>query len=290
MTRAAYRKLFPGHANAAPAGRLREERWWPPLRLGLIVLGVLWAAAVVYARTRDGFAWDARAYWLTGQSSDWYATAAVTQRYAYLYSPAYAQVIAPLTALPWQPFLELWTALQGAALVVLAGPLALPLMFTEPVLFELDTANVTFLLGLAIVAGFRWPAAWAFVLLTKVTPGIGVLWFAFRREGRSFGIALGVTAAIIAVSFALAPAAWMEWIAVIPHHDPVPGITDVPLLIRLPAAVALLGWGARGDRRWVVPVVALLAMPVIRTTGLCLLVACIPLATHRGLRASLTHP
>ena len=28
----------------------------------------------------------------------------------------------------------------------------------------------------------RWPAAWAFVLLTKMTPGIGLLWFAFRRD------------------------------------------------------------------------------------------------------------
>ena len=43
----------------------------------------------------------------------------------------------------------------------------------------------------AIVLGFRWPFTWAFVLLTKVTPGVGLLWFAVRREWRSLAIALG---------------------------------------------------------------------------------------------------
>ena len=59
--------------------------------------------------------------------------------------------------------------------------------------------------------GFRWPGAWAVVFLTKITPGIGVLWFAFRREWRSFAIALGVTAAVTAVSFALNPQWWAEF-------------------------------------------------------------------------------
>ena len=36
--------------------------------------------------------------------------------------------------------------------------------------------------------------SWAFVLLTKVTPGIGLLWFAIRRRWRDLAIALGVTA------------------------------------------------------------------------------------------------
>ena len=63
-----------------------------------------------------------------------------------------------------------------------------------PVLFEFYLGNVHLLLALAIVLGFRWPAAWAFVLLTKITPGIGLLWFAVRREWRSLAIALGATA------------------------------------------------------------------------------------------------
>ena len=43
----------------------------------------------------------------------------------------------------------------------------------------------------------RHPAAWAFPLLTKVTTGVGVLWFAFRRDWRSLGIAIGATAVIV---------------------------------------------------------------------------------------------
>ncbi len=43
----------------------------------------------------------------------------------------------------------------------------------------------------AIALGFRYPATWAFVLLAKVTPGIGLLWFLVRREWRNLAIALG---------------------------------------------------------------------------------------------------
>ncbi len=60
--------------------------------------------------------------------------------------------------------------------------------------------NVHMLLALAIVLGFRWPATWSFVLLTKVTPGIGLLWFAVRREWRSLAIALGATAVLVTLS------------------------------------------------------------------------------------------
>ena len=49
----------------------------------------------------------------------------------------------------------------------------------------------------AIVIGFRWPAAWSLVLLTKITPGIGLLWFAVRREWRSLAIALGAVIMIV---------------------------------------------------------------------------------------------
>ena len=63
-----------------------------------------------------------------------------------------------------------------------------PRLFAVGVLLatvELAGGNISLLLAVAIVVGFRWPAAWAFVLLTKVTPGIGLLWFVVRREWRS---------------------------------------------------------------------------------------------------------
>ena len=51
-------------------------------------------------------------------------------------------------------------------------------------------------MALAIVWGFRHPWTWSFVLLTKVTPAVGLLWFVVRREWRNLGIALGASAVL----------------------------------------------------------------------------------------------
>ena len=50
------------------------------------------------------------------------------------------------------------------------------------VIEDLVRGNIHVLLAVTILAGFRYPGAWSFVVLTKVTPGIGLLWFAIRRE------------------------------------------------------------------------------------------------------------
>ena len=82
------------------------------------------------------------------------------------------------TILPWPVFVGCWIAFLALVYVWLVGPWWLPLLAFAPFLIELRMANVHLLLAAAIVLGFRWPATWAFVLLTKVTPGIGLLWFA----------------------------------------------------------------------------------------------------------------
>src|SRR5437867_3643636 len=79
--------------------------------------------------------------------------------------------------------------------------------------FGLLVGNIHFMLGAAIVLGFRWPTIWAFPLLTKVTPGVGLLWFAIRRDWRRLAIASGLTTAIGLASFALAPHLWFDWVA-----------------------------------------------------------------------------
>ena len=118
-----------------------------------------------------------------------------------------------------------------------------------------------------IPLGFRYPVAWVFVLVTKVTPGVGLLWFAVRREWRNLAIALGVTAAIVAVSLAVDFPLWQQWIQrdllvsfATPPSQPQ---LAIPLLLRLPAAAALVIWGARTNRKWTVPVGAAFAMPVL---------------------------
>lgn len=127
----------------------------------------------------------------------------------------------------------------------------------------------------AIVLGFRYPGTWAFLILTRMTPGVGVLWFAFRREWRSLAIALGVTALIVLVSYLTVPDLWPQWIASLRTSVGQSGVEMYgPLWLRLPVALAVLWYAARTDRRWLVPVVCLIAMPNIWALSWALLAGC----------------
>ena len=130
---------------------------------------------------------------------------------AYPYSPAFAMLVYPLNLLPWTLFVAAWTALLIGAVWVLTGR-ELFLFGMVVGAMEIAGGNISLLLAVAIVWGFRWPWTWAFVLLTKITPGIGLLWFVLRREWRQLAIALGATAAVLAVSFVLTPCNWFDWV------------------------------------------------------------------------------
>jgi hypothetical protein len=185
---------------------------------------------------------------------------------AYLYSPAFAQAIAPLRWLGWDAFRAVWRGTEIASLAFFTGPLVGLLVFAAPFETEVRLGNINLLIGLAVVAGFRWPATWSFVLLTKITPGVGLLWFLVRREWRSLAIAVGVTLAIAAVSFVAAPGLWFDWIrSTAAQSTPagVPLVVTAPLPVRIAAAALLVVWGARTDRRWTVLVAACLATPVV---------------------------
>ena len=93
-----------------------------------------------------------------------------------------------------------------------AGDSALLVLAFPPVALEIYHGNVQLLMAAAIALGFRYPVAWSFVLLTKVTPGVGLVWFAARREWRHLGIALGFTGALVAVSLVLDPQLWVDWL------------------------------------------------------------------------------
>ena len=131
---------------------------------------------------------------------------------AFLYSPVVAWLFAPFSTIPYDVFYAILAAINLAALVWLLGwELAALSLLALPVSNEVARGNIHLLLAVAIVAGFRYPASWAWVLLTKVTPGVGLLWFAFRREWRRLAMAVGVTAAITLVSFAVASDLWLRW-------------------------------------------------------------------------------
>ena len=257
---------------------------WLTGRAGLVngaALGLVWLAAISladpYVPGSLGTAHDAHDYWLAARATDPYAAGlSWGLPGAYVYSPAFLQVAGPLLALPWQAFVAVWTAIALLALAWLARPGALLLMLVLAIP-DVWGGNVHLLLAAAIVIGFRFPAVWAFVLLTKVTPGVGLLWFALRREWRMLGIAAGATAAVILVSAAFAPHLWQRWIGVLAGNamaDPIVlGVIPIPLVVRLPAAVALIAWAAPRDRRWALPVACMLALPAWWVGGLAMLLA-----------------
>ena len=55
----------------------------------------------------------------------------------------------------------------------------------------------------------------------------------------------------------------------------------LPLLLRLPAAVILVVWGARTNRPWTLPTAAMLALPVLWLVGLAMLTAAFARTTRR---------
>jgi hypothetical protein len=202
------------------------------------------------------------------------------ERDAYLYAPVFSQVIEPLRSLGWDGFRTVWRAGEIAALVGMTGPLSGPLLLVNPVLLEVNIGNIHLLMAAAIVAGFRWPALWSFVLLTKITPGVGLLWFAVRREWRSLAIALGATAAIAAASFVADPSVWFDWLRALTfQHDPTDTdlFTNAPLVLRILFAAGLVIWGAKRNQRWTVLVAALIALPVVWTFAVVMLVGLAPL-------------
>lgn len=208
---------------------------------------------------------------------------------AFLYSPIVAWLFAPLSALPYEVFYALLAGVNLAALVWLLGwELAAISLLAQPVSNEVGRGNIHLLLAVAIVAGFRYPAAWAWVLLTKVSPGIGLLWFAFRREWRQLAVAIGTTLAIVAVSFVVAPGLWIRWFEMLARNVETtrPSVLVIPVLPRLAAAAALLAIGAWRDRPAIVPVAAMLALPAIWVNSLSMLVAVIPLWRHPPTRSA----
>jgi hypothetical protein len=248
---------------------------------GWLLAGGIWLAIVVLAEP-FGRGWrtgqEAFCYWIANLHAP-YALSDWTSPIAYVYSPAFLQAMAPLTRLPWLVFIGVWTALLLLAVRFLTGPR----LFAVGVLLaivELVGGNISLLLAVAMVVGFRWPAVWSFVLLTKVTPGIGLLWFVVRREWRQLGIALGATALIVAVSAVLMPQAWVDWLNLLvglAGRDGTWAAVPIPLVVRLPVAVAVVVWGARTNRRWTVPVAGMLALPALWYGGLTMLLAVIAL-------------
>lgn len=270
-----------------------EGRWWSwtgsilgrgplGLRIANAVALVGLTGYLVYFATAGAHGGDAHAYWAADLADPY--TTGVNEEDAYLYAPAFVHALAPLKLLPFEIFFVVWVGLNLGALAWTVGPLLAVLTLLpgpySPVWVNIWYGNIAVFMGAALVMVFRWPAAWSFLVLTKVTPGIGLAWFAARREWRYLLIAIGATLVISAVSFVLAPGAWLDWperlTTTSPEIFPLP-----PLWVRLAVATAIAAVGGILGARWTVPLAAVLAQPVFWFTGFAMLIAWIGLLHHR---------
>ncbi|MER3418581.1 MAG: hypothetical protein C4343_05700, partial [Chloroflexota bacterium] len=273
--------LLSHRVRAALARRRR------PLTDGLVLAGLAFAAylfAIVAPRVGTvGF--DAFAYWAVDPANPYQRTAGALG--AFTYSPVVARLFAPVRVLDFWQFLWLWEGVLIGTLIWLGGRRSLSLLAVPPVALELYHGNVHLLIGAAVVLGFRYPGAWAFILLTKVTPGVGLLWFAVRREWRALATAIGVTLSLVALSWVVDGRLWLRWVSdslfATAAGAPLNQFSiPIPLSLRLPAAAAIVIWGARTSRPWTVPAAVTLALPVLWPSGFAVLGALWGMARSPG--------
>lgn len=237
----------------------------------LAAIGLLAVASIHL----DGLV-DAHAFWVVLQSPLRYPTTFALGAPHYVYPPPMAQLLTPLSALSWPAFAALWLAMAAAAYAWLLAPVRLPLrvpLWVAAVTLASD--NIYWLLALTAALALERPALWSAPLLTKVGPGIGITWFAFRGEWRSFAVACAWTLLIAFASFAIAPEPWRDWVALMGTQDL--GTTGWyglgPLPLRLAIAAALLLMSARRDWKWAIPIAMILGEPDIWISAFGLLAA-----------------
>lgn len=206
---------------------------------------------------------DSHAYWAALQDPAGWYTKAPGAVDAFLYSPAFAQALWPLTHVPWPAFRLLWSAAQLGALAWLLSPLpwrralvVIPFISTELIL-----GNVYLFYAVVLVLALRRaPGALALPLLTKVFPFIPALWFVVRREWSSLLRLSIVVVAVVAVSVVLDPGAWSSWVTFL--RSSASTGAGVGADIRLVFAVALVVWAARRNVAPLLAVAMVLACPV----------------------------
>ena len=113
------------------------------------------------------------------------------------------------------------------------------------------------------------------MLLTKITPAVGMVWHLVRREWRELGIAVGVTAAIVVVGVVVNPDLWRAWFDTLVAADSTYELGHPlgPLWLRLGLGAVIVGAGAWTGRAWLVPIAMLVTVPGLWAFNLALLAA-----------------
>ncbi len=259
----------------AASGRTRsltEALWWAALP-GSILFCFLQVTEHV-AKGAIGF--DSHAYWLAARMPESWYLLAPRLKDAYLYSPAFAELLWPLGQLPWPVFQGLWAAFGAVLLFWLLKPLGWRKGLTLAPFFvtELMLGNVYILFAAALVVGLtRFPGAFAIFAITKLSPSVVFLWFVVRREWTKAAIAAGTTVAIVLVSAAINPQAWVDWVRFLLTST---GEGSVGAPVRAVLSIVVVVWAARTDRAWLLAPAILLACPVFGGWGPLAVLAAVP--------------
>ena len=269
---------------------VRWARPSPALVVAAAIGAVLLAVVAVTWWPQFG---DEHAYWTAAQrlvagESLYDPSALPNQPFAYWYPPVLAQVLAPFTLfVPTSVFTIAWTVLLVTCIWWLAGRnvfVALALVAFLPVALELRVRNVHLLVAVLTVLALR--RSWIFwipAVAMKIGPIVGPVYLLAagrRREAVMVGIA-GI--AVMAVSIALAPSAWLGFLEIATGRagSDAGGWFGIPYAARLGVGVILAAVaGRRGGRPGEVALVMaiLIANPTLWANALSLLLAIIPLS------------
>jgi hypothetical protein len=252
--------------------------------IGGILLAVI--IATFWREPNDNLAyWIAAERLMAGQPI--YATgSAAFEPYAYHYPPPLAQFLAPFTLFMSAPVYVI--AYRGLLLLTtwdLAGRRMLwmlALIAFIPVAVQLRFENVDLFVAAAIVFGLgRWPWAFAVVAVIKISPGLGVVYFALRRRWRDAALAAAVGIAIVAVSFVLDPSLWEAFFDAVIGRAGASGnsLVPVPYVVRAVIGFGLVVAGGfigrrNGELLLVAGVTA--ANPNLTLAGFAVLAAAVP--------------
>jgi alpha-1,2-mannosyltransferase len=211
----------------------------------LAAIGAILLVVVAFYRWAEPQ--DEHSYWLAGRhvlvgETPYDPTASVVDAYVYRYPPPLAQLLAPITAiLPSNAFSWAWTGLLLGCLLWMSGgrPLiSLAFIAFVPVAVELYFRNawipIAAILALGVV---RWPWLFAIGAHLKLAPVLGILYLVLRRRWRDAALAIGLGAAILAVSYALDPSLWTQFIEITLRR----GVADESGILALPYGVRLAG-------------------------------------------------
>jgi hypothetical protein len=272
---------LPTALPAAPGGAAKFAQDYPLfMRTALISIWFL-ASTTVYAGVKliidGGLGQDAHAYWSAAQGGPLYDRRPGEQD-AYLYSPVFLAAVRPLALLPYPGFLALWIVLLAAVLLWLVRPLhprwAVPVaLCCVP---ELVIGNIYLLLAAAVVLGVRRPEAWVFPALTKVTTGVGLLWFAARADWTGLARGVGALGLLVGVSYLFEPGAWHAWVGfLLENRDGTPD-SRLSFALRCVLAVVLVVVGARRNWPWLLAPAVLLTSPVLVSYVTLMVLAALP--------------